>query len=283
MKSLIISIALSLWAFCGAASTIDITEAIRSGAIKAVPAFEKLGHKGVQLTITNNGSQPLTIKIPGGTIFTPNGGNEQVLLNIEDAQLALNGKETKKINVGGYCTQLSKLTPSLDNGMKVGKTSNSNLLSFLEFIKTSKPSPVNYQAAVWAMTDNESIAAIEPLTPNDQKLRDHIAKMTKQNNPWYTSGRNVVAEPGRPIQRNTIAVKGNLEVTLKEDTEFEMVVVNSDNEVKATLPSKEPIEKNVKHTFRFAVTVQGWEMGKYQVLIRRKVDGSKIAAFPFDV
>lgn len=157
------------------------------------------------------------------------------------------------------------------------------LLSFLEFLRTNKPSPVNYQSAVWALTDNKSIASIEPLTPADRKLRDHIAKMTKQTNPWYTNGENIRAEPGRPIQRNKIAVKGNLEVVLKENTEFEIVVINSDNEVKATMPTKEPIQKNVKHTFRFGLTVQGWKTGSYQVVLRKTSDGSKIASFPFEV
>ena len=204
-------------------------------------------------------------------------------MNIEEKQLALNGKETKSIHVGGYCTQLSKMTPRLDNRFKVGTTSNAQLHSLLTFLKTNKPSPVNYQAAVWALTDQESIAAIEPLTPADKKLREHIAVLTKQKDPWYTSGQTIQAEPGRPIQRNTIAVKGNLEVILKETTEFEIVVVNSTNEVKATMPTKEPIEKDIKHSFKFGLTVQGWEMGTYQVVLRKLSDESTIASFPFQV
>lgn len=282
MKSLL-SIAFSILAFCGTASTIEINAALKAGKISVVPTYKKLGNNGVLLTISNVTTQPITVSIPGGTVFQPEGGQEQVLMNIEEKQLALNGKETKSIHVGGYCTQLSKITPNLDNRFKIGTTSNPQLLSLLTFLKTNQPSPVNYQAAVWALTDNESIAAIEPITPADKKLREHIALLTKRKDPWYTSGQNIQAEPGRPIQRSTIAVKGNLEVTLKETTEFEIVVINSTNEVKATMPTKEPIEKDVKHTFKFGLTVQGWEMGTYQVVIRKLSDRSTIASFPFQV
>lgn len=282
MKPLI-CIAFFFWTFCGIASSIEITEALKLGKIKVIPAYKKLGNKGVLLTVSNTGTQPLTISIPGGTTFSPGGNEEQVLMNIEEVQLSLSGGETKSVYAGGYCTQLSRLVPRLENSFKIGKTDNRLLLSLLEFLKANKPSPINYQSAVWALTDNESIASIEPLTPADQKLREHIAELTKRTNPWYTSGQNISAEPGRPIQRNTIAVKGNLEVTLNENTEFEIIVVNSDNKVKANLPAKEPIEKNVKHKFRFALTVQGWEMGKYQVLLRKISDGSTIASFPFEV
>ena len=282
MKSLL-SLAFSILAFCGTTSTIDINEALKTGKITIVPTYKKLGNNGVLLTISNTTAQMITVSIPGGTIFQPEGGNEQVLMNIEEKQLALNGKETKSIHVGGYCTQLSKMTPRLDNRFKVGTTSNAQLHSLLTFLKTNKPSPVNYQAAVWALTDQESIAAIEPLTPADKKLREHIAVLTKQKDPWYTRGQTVLAEPGRPIQRATIAVKGNLEVTLKETTEFEIVVVNSTNEVKATMPTKEPIEKDIKHSFKFGLTVQGWEMGTYQVVLRKLSDESTIASFPFQV
>lgn len=283
MKSLFISISLIFWVFCSAASTIDITEAIKLGKIKVAPTFSKLGHKGITLTVSNITPQSMNIAIPGGTTFSPAGEDEQILMNIEEVQLALNAGETKSVLVGGYCTQLRNTTPSLDNTFKIGKTSNALLLGFLDFLKTNKPSPTNYQAAVWALTDNESIASIEVMNPADQQLREYIAKQTSRSNPWYSNKQQIHAEPGRIIQRNSVSITGDLEFSLNETTHFEIVVVNSNNEVKMGLPSKEPIIKNIKHTFRFSVTVRGWESGQYHVLIRKKSDGSKIASYPFEV
>lgn len=282
MKSLIY-IAFSLWAFSGAASTIEITEALKQGKIKVTTAYQSLGEKGISLTVKNNGNQPLTISIPGGTIFSPNENDEQVLMNIEEERLALSPGQVKTIQVDGYCTQRNKSAPSLENNFKVGKTNNALLLSFLDFLKTNKPTPSNYQSAVWALTDNESIASIEPLTPADKKLREHIAKLTKRENPWYSSGQQLNVIPGRPIQRNTVDIKGNLEVKLSESTHFEVVVVNSENKEMMRMPRDQFIEKNIDHSFRFSISVQGWEVGTYHVLLRKKSDRSNIASFAFEV
>jgi hypothetical protein len=282
MKSLIY-IVLSLWAFSGFASTIEITEALKQGKIKVTTAYQTLGEKGISLTVKNNGAQPLDILIPSGTTFSPDGNEEQVLMNIQEEHLSLASGQIKKIEVGGYCTQRSKLAPRLENNFKVGKTNNTLLLSFLDFLKTNKPSPSNYQSAVWALTDNESIASIEPYTPTDQKLREHISKLTKRENPWYSSGQQLNVVPGRPIQRNTVNIKGNLEVKLSENTQFEVVVVNSDNKEMMRMPKDQFIEKNIDHSFRFSISVQGWEVGTYHVLLRKKSDQSKIASFAFEV
>ncbi len=281
MKSLI-CIAFSLWAFCGVASTIEITEALKLGKIKVTPTYQSLGQKGMLLTIKNNGAQSLTIAIPGGTTFTPPAG-EQVLMNVEDEILVLGSNETKKIYVGGYCTQLGNVAPRLESNFKIDKTTNKLLLSLLDFLKTNNPHPNNYQAAIWALTDNSPIADIVRNTADDNKMREHIAKLTKRENPWNANGQQLNVVPGRPIQRNTVDVKGNLDVTLQENANFDIVVVDSQNEEKLRFPREQSIQKNIPYSFRFSLSVQGWEVGTYRVILKKKTDGSTIASFDFQV
>lgn len=281
MKSLLI-IAVFLFAYKGQAAPIEINEAIRTSKIKVTSSYERLGHNGLTLTITNLTSGLLSISIPAGTTFKAS-DEEQELLNIEEELLALNQKEVKTIKVGGYCMDLHKLAPRLVSSFKVGKTKNALLLSFLEFLKTNKPSPTNYQEAVWALTNGEAISAIEVINDADKSLRDHIAKLTNRANPWYTKGQNTNVEPGRPIERRSIAISGHMEVTLGEDTPFRYVVINDRGEEKAILNPKVPIEKNVKHTIRFALTIQGWEKGKYKVILKRLSDNSNIKTFDFEI
>lgn len=281
MKSLI-CIAFSLWAFCGVASTIEITEAVRLGKIKVTPAYQSLGSKGMLLTVKNNGTQQMTVSIPGGTTFIPPSG-EQVLMNVKDELLVLGNNETKKIYVGGYCTQLGNVAPRLESNFKIAKTTNKLLLSFLDFLKTNKPHPDNYQAAIWALTDNASIADIVRNTNDDNKLRDHIATLTKRKNPWNENGQQLSVTPGQPIQRNTVDVKGNLDVTLQENANFDIIVVDSSNEEKMRFPREQFIQKNVPYQFRFSLSVQGWQVGTYRVILKKKTDGSTIASFDFQV
>ena len=208
MKSLLI-IAILLFTFKGLAASIEINEAIKTSKIKVSSHYERLGDKGLTLTITNLTSGVLSISIPAGTTFKSS-DEEQELINIEEEFLALNQKEMKTVKVGGYCMELDKIAPRLENNFKVGKTKNTLLLSLIEFLKTNKPSPSNYQEAVWAITNGEPISSIEVMNESDEKLRSHIAKLTNRPNPWYSKDQKTTIEPGRPIERNSISVSAKI-------------------------------------------------------------------------
>ncbi|HNS42043.1 MAG TPA: hypothetical protein PKN22_04735 [Taishania sp.] len=281
MKHLIF-IALILWGYIGWAAPIDITEAIATGKIKVLTSYEKLGNNGVILTLTNLQASPITIVVPAGTLFKSS-DEEQELLNIEEQLFVLQQNEQKKVRVGGYCTQLKRIAPRLDSKFTIGKTKNTLLLAFLEFLKTNQPSKSNYQEAVWALTDKEPIESIEVKNDADTKLREFIAKKTNRTNPWYYKQQSVGVTPGRPIERRTIAVSGHLDITTTEDTPFRIIVVDLAGKELQVLNQNNTIEKNVKHSFRFALTVQGWQKGKYKILIQKEADKSTIKAFDFEV
>ncbi|MCO5258808.1 MAG: hypothetical protein M9916_01570 [Crocinitomicaceae bacterium] len=281
MKFLLTLAILLCWSI-GLASSIEINEAVKTGKIKVQTKYEQLGHKGVMLTISNLSSAALSITVPPGTTFKAS-DEEQELLNIEEQLIALNSKETKTVEVGGYCTQLSKIAPRLESKFNVGKTKNALLIAFLDFLKTNNPSKTNYQNAVWALTDRESISSIEVKNDADNKLREFIAKQTNRTNPWHTNVQNMNVVPGRPIERRTMAVSGHLDVTTTKDIPFHFVVVNDRGEEKQIINTNQTIEKNIKNTFRFALTVQGWEKGKYKINIQSKEDGSIIKAFDFEI
>lgn len=281
MKSLLIIVVL-LFTFKGIAASIEINEAIKTSKIKVSSHYERLGDKGLTLTITNLTAGVLSISIPAGTTFKSS-DEEQELINLEHELLALNQKEVKTIEVGGYCMELNKIAPRLESNFKVGKTKNTLLLSLLEFLKTNKPSPSNYQEAVWAITNGEPISSIEVINEADKELRSHIAKLTNRPNPWYSKDQKTSIEPGRPIERSSISVSGNMEVSLPVDTPFKFVVLDDKGNEKAVIQPKASIIKNVEHSFRFALTVAGWNKGKYKIVLKRLSDNSSIKTFDFEI
>ncbi|MBN9295107.1 MAG: hypothetical protein J0G96_14105 [Flavobacteriia bacterium] len=262
---------------------VNISDALKQHKIKIKTSFNQLGKDGIALVLTNPGTQTISIKIPAGTIFHPESDEEQTLMNVEEMLISLAPQQTKKINTGGYCTMLKKHCPKSENAFKIEETNNEKLLSFIDFLKTNTVSPDNYQAAIWALTDNEEISSILPLTEADKKLREHIAKLTNRKNPWYSSEQQVQAEQGRPIQRNRVDIQGELFVKLQENTEFTVSVENAAHEVKLEMPGTHLIEKNVENSFSFKVSVKEWEIGKYSVVLRKKSNKAKIAFHDFNV
>jgi hypothetical protein len=282
MKSLVVMV-VSLMTFFGYAATIEIQEALRLGKITVATSYLKLGEKGLQITLKNKENEPLSIQIPRGTTFHPNNDDEQILMNVEPQLLALAPNQSCKSVIDAYCIQLENHAPSLSTSFSVNKVKDKKLVDFLGFLEKNKVSKENYQVALWALTDASPIADISSITKEDMLMRDWIAKTTNRVNPWYDTGNRIDAEPGRPIRRTPVSVKGELKLFLKEDTTFELLVLDDEKKEMMRFPRNPFVQKNSDYTFRFNVQVEGWRVGTYKVVLRNVKDKSEISVFNFEV
>lgn len=260
----------------------DILDAINSKKISVKVSYSRLGKAGIHLTITNLSIEQLTIKVKPGVIFTPSNEGEQTLMNVEEALIAIAPQKNASKDVGGYCIMLHKAAPSLTESFKIDIVKQANLLSFLSFIKTTKVSEGNYQSAIWAITDNEDIASIEPISDGDTKLREHISTLTGRKNPWYSKPQTITANPGQMIVRKSVAIEGTLSVSTTTTYDVFVSVENSKGEVKMKL---EPmtLDKNSDNSFNFKVSASRWEVGNYKVVIRKVSDNKEVKRFDFTV
>lgn len=274
----IVFLALTLNTF----ASLDLIDAINQKKVTVKYTYNHLGITGMKLTITNLTTQQLALSVLPGTIFIPENDGEQTLMNVDEALIALAPQKTVSKDVNGYCIMLSKAAPNLGRAFKIGRVSNQNLISFLDFLKTNKITKDNYQAAIWAISDNEDIASIEPITDADNKLREFIAKMTNRKNPWYSKPQTIVANPGQMIERKSVNINGMLEVKVTDSYDVIVTVENSKGEVKMKLPPM-TLDKNSDNSFQFKVEASRWEVGDYKVVIRKKSDNKEVKRFDFKV
>lgn len=264
-------------------NALHLEQAISEKKVTVKTNFNFLGKQGITLTILNNTTSPLKIEIPAGTIFEPENEDEQTLMNVEEKILAMKPKETTVVEVDGYCIMADKRCPKTANNFTISHVNHQNLNSFLGFIQKEKVSEMNLQAAIWAITDNEDIGAIEPTLDGDVKLREHISKMTGRENPWYTRKQEIIATPGEVIQRRSADVRGELEIFAQNNMKVIMTVENDQNEVKVKFKNVMKLVKNSENSFNFRIRVNTWEVGNYRVVIRKADTNEEVKRFDFEI
>jgi hypothetical protein len=263
-------------------AALDLVDAVNQKKVSVKFTYSSLGKDGMKLTVTNLTVGQLSLTVTPGTIFIPEDDGEQTLMTVEEALIALAPQKTASKLVGGYCIMLSKHAPNLGRSFKIGRVSNQNLISFLDFVKTNPVSKDNYQSAIWSISDNEDIASIDPINEADKKLREFIAKMTNRKNPWYSKPQQITVNPGQLIERKSVNINGILEVKVTESYDVYVVVENSKGEVKMKLPVMS-LDKNSDNSFQFKVEASRWEVGDYKVVIRKVSDNKEVKRFDFKV
>jgi len=261
--------------------TVTLEEALAKKLISctATSTGEYSG-ASVALTITNLSSSPLSITIPGGTVFKPSEEGDQDLIIAESQVIAVNAKATNKSIADGFCMEAHDSAPTADNSMKITRTTNDNLRALTGFLEKKGYEPSTIQEAVWAVSDGSSISYIGNADPKDKELRTFLSTLTKQPDPWYNTEQEVVVREDRRIETNPISVNGMLQFESDGQVKIREVVKNAAGTVMNTSDEIE-FPKKGKWTYKFRLTVQGWEKGDYTIAV---MNGSKeLQVFPFSI
>lgn len=236
--------------------------------------------ESVVISVTNLTGNPLTITIPNGTVFKPNDDEDQDLIIVEQQAIALKAKGTGNQVLDGFCMEAGDHSPTSDNGMKLSKTTNQKLVELAAFIDKKGYDSYTIQDAVWAVSDGNSISNINGDTEQGKALRTFLAKLTNQEDPWYSTRQERVVTPERLIENNPVSVNGKIRVESDGNMKIHEVVQKVGGEVKNTSPEMAFTRKGIVN-YEFTLTVKGWEKGDYEVKV---MNGDKLVKiFPFRI
>lgn len=193
MKSLktIICILLAINIFADplfAGKCISIEDAAKKGFIKLV-IKSRGGYTGevIEMKLQNNTNTKLDLNIEAGRRLDSKINTEQDILVIRSQEFFVNAKQQKTFTVWGMCCQAHNSSPRKNSDYDVGKSADSNLVKLAIFIDKNKYYDNDIaQAAVWAVSDNNSLASIT----GDEKevvkdLRKYVSKITGKTIPSY--------------------------------------------------------------------------------------------------
>jgi len=234
----------------------------------------------VNIELTNNTNNPLSIISAGGTKFHPENEDEQTLIQLEDDIIVLKPKGVYKGKIAAFCTEASDRCPSEASTMRLSKNSNPKFDQLITYLKGKQIPKTTYQDAVWAISDNKSISNISNETKASNDFRIYMADLTGQKNTWYSSPQNVEVDNQGNFNYETVNINGALEFDCTKGAKVRQDVMKANGE--PMFQSEKSMTAQSTHIrYRFRMSVRGWEKGEYYIKIH---DGNQtLAKYEFSI
>ncbi len=171
-----------------ASNIFSIEEASKKGFIK-LSIKGKGGYLGdvIEMKIKNLTNKKIDLKIEAGRKLDSKKNCEQDILITKTQEFFVNVNQTKTVNVFGMCCQAHNGSPENNSDYSVGKLADSSLIKLANFIDKNKYyTSRTAQQAVWAISDNNSLASIS----GEEKevvtnLQNYVSKITGRSIPPY--------------------------------------------------------------------------------------------------
>lgn len=236
--------------------------------------------KSVKLRLKNNSRSALSLLLPGGTIYEPENGDEQTLIQLEDKEILVNGNGSFNGSIDAFCTEASDRCPSENGNFTIGSTNNDKLKKLVTFLGENKMKSDNFQSAVWAITDDHSVSNIDPNEAKSKALRKYLCEITGKKDNWYTSPQDVDVDPYGNFNFETVRINGEIGFDCNRGKKISEDICNAEGQVMFSSSSTfTPMTDHVRYNFN--LSVKGWEKGDYYVLI--KDETGELARFEFQV
>jgi len=161
--SFLIIIVVLLFAFKPDDNFVTIDKAVNAGLIScSVKVNPGSTHyiKPLAITVKNNKSTPIALKVPNGMQFFPLDSSYQNLITTQEELLTLNPEKSVTIPLYAMCTEHSDRAPAPDVHYNLGKQANDKVTKLTQYIEKQKLHDPLGQSAVWAMTSGTPLEDI---------------------------------------------------------------------------------------------------------------------------
>lgn len=184
--------------------------------------------------------------------------------------------------IEGYCCQARNFAPDELSGFTFQKTSSPQLQQLANYCNGKRLDNHSKQAAVWAISDDESISDIYNINiPAVKNLRKEVAKIKNIEDNWYSTVTDYELDENRNISRQPVEVKGEVTCDFERAGKLTYAVYDENDELVKRLGEGLPITRPGNYSFEFNLKVEGWKSGKYQ--IKLTMNGNIIHTQAFEV
>jgi hypothetical protein len=265
-------------------SKISIADAVAKGIVK-IKLSGKGGHSGncISLDITNLKQSDYIISFDAGRRLNSNDDGEQDLLMARNREIPLKAGEKKKMDLAGFCCQLSNSSPKNGSGFGLGEPADEKLLKLSQFINGKIIPDDIVQEAVWSVSDGQDPSNIstldddskanETVKKNVTELRKFICDLLGKEDPWYSTPQKRVVTAERTIVPNPMEVYGAINYEIKKTTVINSELQDENHKVLFSFAGKNTMTPG-KWDYNFSLKVAGFPKGKYHVIL--KASGEQI-------
>lgn len=223
----------------------------------------------MNLSLTNLKSTPTSITIPAGTVFIADNSSEQNILVTQDIICQLKGKEIKTVDISGYCCEKSDAAPDEGSTFKTSKHTDEKVLKLADFLKGKNYDPHTIQEAVWCVANGAPVSNIYSENPTHQKeIMKFVCDLTGQKETWYTSKQNHEMNAQRQIVSTPVEVNGMLSCDIDKPVYVSNSIYTGDGKLIYEMGNPMHFPRKGHYEYEFNLTVEGWEKGKYYVLVK---------------
>lgn len=226
-----------------AENTINVEDAARKGYIKLVIKSAG-GYTGdvINMKIQNLTNEALALKVEAGRRLDSENQQEQDILVVKQERFVLGAKQEHTYKIYGMCCQAHNSSPSKNAVYKVGKMADSNLVKLARFVNDNKYySDYTAQAAVWSVSDNNSIAGIEGEKEISEKLQKYVSQITGRPIPVYKI--HYKQQSGNDVMGRAVNIQGVFSYSLSTKNKVTISIYNSDGKIVQTLMLKQSHEQ----------------------------------------
>ena len=222
----------------------------------------------MNLQLKNLKTTPASITIPAGTVFIADNSTEQNILVTQDIICQLKGGESKTVDITGFCCEKNDSAPDEGSTFKTSKHSDEKVIKLAEFLKGKNYDTHTIQDAVWCVANGAPVSNIYAENPEQQKeLMKFVCDLTGQKEVWYTSKQDHQMDEQRRIVSSPVEINGMLSCDIDKPVNVSNYVYDSENKLLHTMgPMLFP--RKGHYSYEFKLTVEGWEKGKYYVIVK---------------
>jgi len=262
---------------------IPVAEAFKKGLVE-VELLSKGGHEGdcMSMKVSNRINDSLFLAIEPGRILNSFDSAMQDILIIHDENFLLTSGEKIDLSIYGFCCESDNGSPWDSATFSLGAMGDSNLVAIAEFLNENDYPPDIAQEAVWAISDDHSIASVYAEdVANIDKLKKFLSDLKGVEIPWYSaeyekSGENDL----RVFTERVESIAGEVEIWIPHHC---IVDIRVEDELGRVM---EVFEEMVaygpgKYFYEFKFPVFDWPKGKYYLTIR--TDGNALYRKEFEL
>jgi hypothetical protein len=245
---------------------LDIAAWCKSGKLQ-LELVSLGGHQGecVQMRVKNRSAELIQTRLESGRKLVAEDSSAQDIFVVKSLFIRLAAGEERRFSANGFCCRASRHSPTKEMKFVLGEMMPSTWVQVAELIdKSSFPSSA-IQAAVWALSDNHAVAAIQSDKPLVvESLRRLVAHVKGVELPWYSVAYEqdtTLLFSGRPER-----VWGEFSYYLPNQAMITMLIQDTRGRIMTVL-TKGSVGMPGAYTYYLDQDVRKWKRGEYEFRI----------------
>ncbi|MFM2286330.1 MAG: hypothetical protein RLZZ543_1827 [Bacteroidota bacterium] len=245
---------------------ISIADRLKSGRI-SIELTSLGGHqnKCVELKLLNRSADSTLVLLEAGRKLIADDSSMQDILVVREELIHLAPHQEKRLAVTGFCCRAHRKSPASKSQFQLGPMAPNAWVEVAAHISRSNYPSYAIQSAVWALSDNHSIAAISTSEKGgNNPLRSLVAKVKNLPLPWYS----IEYEPdtSRLFSNKPQRVWGEIEYYVPNNGQVTLVIKDAKGRNIRTLINAQNVNPGT-YTYFVDEPLKGWKNGTYTLML----------------